>query len=82
MDTLIEGLKIGKEKVILMKLQNFGVRMIRLSLVADEMSHRVKESTEGYQNKALVGKEAPSVCGAMEIVCQFYGTSVKCVDWK
>ena len=32
MDTLIEGLKIGKEKVILMKLQNFGVRMIRLSL--------------------------------------------------
>ena len=24
MDTLIEGLKIGKEKVILMKLQNFG----------------------------------------------------------
>ena len=31
-DTLIEGLKIGKEKVILMKLQNFGVRMIRLSL--------------------------------------------------
>ena len=32
MDTLIEGLKIGKEKVILMKLQNFGVRMICLSL--------------------------------------------------
>ena len=31
MDTLIEGLKIGKEKVILMKLQNFGVRMIRLA---------------------------------------------------
>ena len=32
MDTLIEALKIGKEKVLLMKLQNFGVRMIRLSL--------------------------------------------------
>ena len=41
------------------------------------MSHREMESTEGYQNKALVGKEAPSVCGAMEIVCQFYGSSVK-----
>ena len=40
------------------------------------------ESTEGYQNKALVGKEAPSVCGATEIVCQFYGSSVKCVDWR
>ena len=32
MDTLIEGLKIGKEKVILMKLQNFELRMICLSL--------------------------------------------------
>ena len=32
MDTLIEGLKMEKKKVILMKLQNFGVRMIRLSL--------------------------------------------------
>ena len=32
MDTLIEGLKIGKEKVILMMLQNFELRMIRLSL--------------------------------------------------
>ncbi len=32
MDTLIEGLKMDKEKVILMKLQNFGVRMICLSL--------------------------------------------------
>ena len=32
MDTLIEGLKMDKEKMILMKLQNFGVRMIRLSL--------------------------------------------------
>ena len=31
-DTLIEGLKIGKEKVILMKLQNVELRMICLSL--------------------------------------------------
>ena len=35
------------------------------------MSHRGTESTEGYQNKALVGTEAPSVRGATEIVCQF-----------
>ena len=35
------------------------------------MSHRGTESTEDYQNKALVGTEAPSVRRATEIVCQF-----------
>ena len=38
------------------------------------------ESMDGFDLNAVVGKEAPSVCGAMEIVCQFYGSSVKCVD--
>ena len=35
------------------------------------MSHREMESTEDYQNKTLVGTEAPSVRRATEIVCQF-----------
>ena len=35
------------------------------------MSHREMESTEDYQNNALVGTEAPLVRGATEIVCQF-----------
>ncbi|WP_314701098.1 hypothetical protein [Prevotella jejuni] len=36
------------------------------------MSHREMETTEGYQYKALVATKAPSVRGAMEVVCQLY----------